>query len=1035
MILRTYFFFYLLIGLMVNGFSQTGQIAIKRLATIASAPSPYAMRDWKEVASQYDSFIYNTSLTGQYMPFIYLRQGGVNYPNQEKFGLHTFVGTASPLGNEAINVLPSLVGATLSGIDKRNQFGKDWIKMSYDFFNKANGENIYLNNAGGSSGGDWWYDVMPNLYFYQLYDLYGGLDGIAKEQFNSIAQQFALAVRTMGGGEKPWAKPYMNYRAWKFKTMEPLQGGVTEPEAAGAMAWVLYHAWIETGNREYLKASEWAMEFLNEWTTNPSYELQLPYGVYTAARMNAELNTRYDLEKMVNWCFDRGPLRGWGCIKGKWGGLDVTGLIGEANDGGNDYAFQMNGLHQAAALVPMTRYDKRFAKDIAKWVLHLANANRLFYHGYLPASQQDASAWSEQNDGNRVIGYEALRQVWQSKSPFSTGDALKSGWAATNLALYGTSSIGYLGCMLEKTNVDKVLKIDLLKTDFFRSAAFPTYLLYNPNNTVAEVDLQLGTDETDVYEALSEVFLVRKKTGLTSITIPPNEAIMVVYCPAEGAVSFDQNRMMLNGVTIDYRQSQQSYFVKPRIQALAGDTNVVEQKKTINVYCKATDADSPVLKYNWTVNKGKINGTGTVVTFEAEEEIGNAQIMCIVEDETGLRDTALYPIQIVQKINTAPKVPAIQKDKSYAEPGDQVKFWCLAEDEEGDAIQYEWKADGVNVGNGSAEFIWQAPAEGIYTITVSVTDGLHTTVTKSIKILVKKFTTQNYNALAYYDFTGNANDKSGNNINGTPKGVILTTDRNTNPLSAYYFNGGNQHILVPNQEKLNVTQAISVCTWFKPISQPEKETFLVSHGSWQERWKISITQERKLRWTLNTLNGITDLDTETTISNDTYYHVCASYDGKDVMLYVNGQLENFKNHSGTIRLSQKALTIGQMNPDIADYNFKGIIDEVVIYANMIRPDQVEEVYTQGVINATEDLFAGSFRLFPNPVQATASLQYDDWVIKPESAVVIDLAGRIQAQFEIREAQTSIDLTQLQRGIYHLVVYHSRGRQQLLFLKM
>ena len=36
------------------------------------------------------------------------------------------------------------------------------------------------------------------------------------------------------------------------------------------------------------------------------YELQLPYGVYIAARMNAELGTDYDIEKMLNWCFDPG---------------------------------------------------------------------------------------------------------------------------------------------------------------------------------------------------------------------------------------------------------------------------------------------------------------------------------------------------------------------------------------------------------------------------------------------------------------------------------------------------------------------------------------------------------------------------------------------------------------------------------------------------------------------------------------------------------------------------------------------------------
>jgi hypothetical protein len=60
------------------------------------------------------------------------------------------------------------------------------------------------------------------------------------------------------------------------------------------------------------------------------------------------------------------------------------------------------------------------------------------------------------------------------------------GWAATNLALYGSSSIGYLGAMVEKTNVDRILKIDVLKTDFFNDAAYPTYLIYNSYATAPQ---------------------------------------------------------------------------------------------------------------------------------------------------------------------------------------------------------------------------------------------------------------------------------------------------------------------------------------------------------------------------------------------------------------------------------------------------------------------------------------------------------------------------------------------------------------------
>ena len=441
--------------------AQAGQISIPRIDLMSDSPSPYNMRDWKSVATKYDSFVYNINKVGQYLPFVSIQSSGINYPQSEKFSLHTYVGTFSLNGNEAINVLPSLVGASLVGLDKTNQFGKNWVKMSYDFFNKANGENIYLNNAGASSGQDWWYDIMPNIYFYQLYDLYPNLGSEADFQFKTIANTFSKAIRGMGGSEIPWKKAFMNYRAWQFKTMQANESSVPEPEAAGSMAWVLYNAYNKTQNKEYLKASEWAMEFLNEWPTNPSYELQLPYGVYTAARMNAELNTNYDIVKMVNWCFDKGLLRGWGAIKGSWGGLNVSGLIGEANDNGDDYAFQMNGLHQAAMLVPMIRYDKRFAKAIGKWVLNLANANRLYYPGFLPSGNQDASAWSSQYDADQVIGYEALRQVYQGKSPYSTGDALKGGWAATNLALYGTSSIGYLGSIIEKTNIQKVLKITI----------------------------------------------------------------------------------------------------------------------------------------------------------------------------------------------------------------------------------------------------------------------------------------------------------------------------------------------------------------------------------------------------------------------------------------------------------------------------------------------------------------------------------------------------------------------------------------------
>lgn len=78
----------------------------------------------------------------------------------------------------------------------------------------------------------------------------------------------------------------------------------------------------------------------------------------------------------------------------------------------------------------------------------------------------------------------------------------------------------------------------------------------------------------------------------------------------------------------------------------------------------------------------------------------------------------------------------------------------------------------------------------------------------------------NKGLLAYYPFTGNANDISGNGNNGTlQNGVSLTTDRFGNANNAYYFDGIDDHIIVHDNGKLSAS-AISICA----IVYPERGT-------------------------------------------------------------------------------------------------------------------------------------------------------------------------------------------------------------------
>ena len=1004
-----------------SAWAQPGQIALPRVEQMPNQPAPYNVRDWKVVAQRYDSLVYDLQRAGQYLPLSYLIPAGVNYPEMGSFGLHTYVGTNSPFGNEAINVLPSLVGATLAGIDKRNQYGRDWVAMAQDFFNKANGENIYLNNPSASSGNDWWYDMMPNVFFYQLYDLYPNLGSEADWQFEMIASRFQEAVRAMGGHDAPWAPAYMNYRAWKFKTMAPNASGVPEPEAAGAFAWVLYHAWKKAGNPEFLKAAEWSIEFLDDWAANPSYELQLPYGTLAAAKMNAEIGTSYNVEKMANWSFDRGPLRGWGTIVGNWNGFEVSGLVGEANDAGNDYAFQLNGVQQAAALVPMVRYDKRFARAIGKWVLNLTNATRLFFPGFLPSSLQDASAWSAANDPGQVMGYEAMRQVWQGASPFSTGDAVNGGWAATNLALYGTSSIGYLGALVEKTDVDRILKIDLLKTDFFRGEAYPSYLFYNSYNIPRTVQFQAGDAPADLYEALSEAFILQNVSGTVSLTIPANEAVLVVICPAGGEVVYDRNKMLVDGVIVDYRQAAQPYSQPPRIKALAAADNPLEIGGMTTLYCTVSAAGTGQITYQWSASAGTIDGAGGEASFTAPPEPGEVDIRCIATDPEGLSDTATLRLAIVPEINYPPQIIAIERSAPYVAPGGSLQLNCLAFDPNNGALSYAWTASGGSISGSGSQVEWAAPPmEGIFQIEVAVTDEGGLSATAVAAVLVKVFSAAAGDMIAYYPFSGNADDHSGNELHGQSNGAILTADRFGNPQSAYYFNGGSQHISVANSPLLNFQDGITASCWFNAAALPEKETFLLSHGSWQSRWKLSITPDRYLRWTINSFSSISDLDALIPLQVDSFYHVAATYDGELLALYLGGELHSFKAFSGLIRVASAPFLIGQMLPGEANFNFKGTIDEVKIYDYALLPESVQSLFEEGTNAVGEATLAPSpaLRLFPNPVagQLIAELPAEGGAL--EQVRIFDLAGRLALEaISGGGEQIQLEVSALKPGIY------------------
>ncbi len=1026
------FLYFSFLLLSFPAFSQTGQLSISRIDQMPNLPSPLQIRDWKTVALNYDTFVFNTTKTGQYLPLTRIgSKGQFNYPDNIPIFMDSYVGSTShPDAAEAINILPAIIGASLAGIDKSNQFGMNWVSMTKDFFNLKNGQNVYLNDYSTSSGNDWWYDVMPNVYFYQLHSLYPDTSSEIKYQFASVADQWLGCVKKLGGNTAPWTLPNMNYRAFNLSTGLPLNQSVPEPESAGSISWILYNAYLKTGNKKYFDGAQLAMDFLTNFTSDPSYEIQLPYGTLAAARMNAVQGTNYPLQKLLDWCFDHNsPLRGWGVIIGKWGNYEASGLIGEASDAGDDYAFVMNGFQQAAALSPLAKYDKRYAREIAKWLLNVTNASRLFYWNAIPNYQQDSYIWAVANDPKACIPHESMKQRLNGLTPFATGDAIAGGWSATNLSLYSGSSVGYLAAVVSKTNVPEILQIDLNKTDFYGDNAFPSFMYFNSTTTSQQITIDIPAGTFGVYEAITEKIIYTRDSVSLQFTIPANEVRLIRLYPAGITPQTLNGKLFAGNDVLDYHYNY-SYSTTLRIKSLSCNQNPVIIDSSFTVFCEPGNAiPGDSIKFEWFVNDSLMPGQNSKqIKLTAPSYPVQQTIKCRISDNSLVAEDTIL-VKVLKHVPAPPVILSIHPSIPYTPKGGINSFTAIVKPAAGDTLTYSWSSSvGGLIQTSGSNVNWQAPDTlGIAILTVKVTNQDSLSTTFSTGLLVKDTNLLFQTPLIWYPFdTDNLNAIS-SNFNATVSGVTKTADARGVPLLAYRFTSGQNIIYTDNTAALNFSNAVSLSCWFKCESFGT-ERFIISHGSWQQRYKLSIIPTGYLRWTVKTDAGVTDLDGSAPVELNRYYHVTCLYTGYSMELYIDGALDAFKAFTGAIQPSTKPITLGRMDNIETQYGLLGSIDEVKIWDREIPPSQIAQLKYEwltptGIIE--RDIIT---RIYPNPAHDFVNVEISAG--SPiEKATLFSVNGIAikNYSFLANEGSINIKIDKQSPGIYLLRVMLKDGQ--------
>ncbi|HID56913.1 TPA: LamG domain-containing protein [Candidatus Poribacteria bacterium] len=87
------------------------------------------------------------------------------------------------------------------------------------------------------------------------------------------------------------------------------------------------------------------------------------------------------------------------------------------------------------------------------------------------------------------------------------------------------------------------------------------------------------------------------------------------------------------------------------------------------------------------------------------------------------------------------------------------------------------------------------------------------------------------------------------------------------------------------------------------------------------------------------------VDGATSLNTDKWYHVALVYDGNEIRVYLNGELDGSLSASGKIEASDAELRIGRGDP--AGY-FAGVIDEVAIFNVALDEETIKGIMEDGL---------------------------------------------------------------------------------------
>lgn len=205
--------------------------------------------------------------------------------------------------------------------------------------------------------------------------------------------------------------------------------------------------------------------------------------------------------------------------------------------------------------------------------------------------------------------------------------------------------------------------------------------------------------------------------------------------------------------------------------------------------------------------------------------------------------------------------------------------------------------------------------------------------------------------VGFYRFDGNYNDLSLFKNDGTPVNVndgITFADAIAGKGAKF---NGSSYISVKDSDSLDLDRAFTFGLWIYKDNANDNQPIFTKYGESRDENKkgysyslydSSDSTGQRLEL-MNFADGTNrdNFDTSIVIPNGRWYYYTATYDGKNVKLYIDGVLKQTMPFTGDISNACEALWIGATTDSVF---FKGIMDELRIYNYALTPERVKVLY-------------------------------------------------------------------------------------------